>query len=235
MADSSFSKYNNGADSPSELACHTHPITSTSNPVWYTDSIEEDFHSDQKLQPIGFVGGHSEIAWIRGLRKDLEVNTPWAEEPVSAKNSSRLRSVCYFLDDQRITINDDQPDYQPSAAIANKLLDVYFQVVHATFPIIGKQPFMQQCKVYYSQNRVQPSNKWLAILNLVFAMAARHARLTGQPWAPDLYTPEYFFLRAVRLSLKKTLLFDHPDLQQVQIEGLTSFFLMSLSHINRFV
>jgi hypothetical protein len=43
-----------------------------------------------------------------------------------------------------------------------------------------------------------------------------------------------YFSRAWKLGLKSNTLLDHPDLQQVQIEGLLAIFLLALGHVNRY-
>jgi hypothetical protein len=42
-----------------------------------------------------------------------------------------------------------------------------------------------------------------------------------------------YLTRARILSMNGDVLFSHPDLQQVQVEGLISFYLLSSDQINR--
>ena len=44
-----------------------------------------------------------------------------------------------------------------------------------------------------------------------------------------------YFSRAWKLSMSDVALLDHPNLQQVQVEGLTSFYLLSVGQVNRCV
>lgn len=120
----------------------------------------------------------------------------------------------------------------PRQKVAELLLRAYFKSAHPSFPIIGMSTFISQYQLFFSQPTVKPGNKWLAILNLIFAIATVYAHLISADWKSDLEDHSVYFSRARALSLHDTLL-DHPDLQQLQIEGLTSFYLLSTGQINR--
>lgn len=73
----------------------------------------------------------------------------------------------------------------------------------------------------------------MAILNLIFALATRYSQLV-QAGTEDLGIDHLvYFSRAWKLSMSDVALLDHPNLQQVQVEGLTSFYLLSVGQINR--
>ena len=78
------------------------------------------------------------------------------------------------------------------------------------------------------EGRAKPPIKWLGILNLVFAIGCRFCRLNGSIEDDDLV----YLTRARKLSLNDTVLFDHPDLQQIQVEGLVAFYLLTMGQIN---
>ncbi|KAL2819297.1 fungal-specific transcription factor domain-containing protein [Aspergillus cavernicola] len=195
--------------------------------------IQEDFHKDKGLQAIGFMGGPSEMSWINELYQVLEKDTPFLDTEASNKSQS-LTSVCYFLDDEELLLDPNIDPYgRPPRYIADKLLDCYFFTVHPSFPIIAKIPFMQQYEMYYTRSDLQPTKRWLTILNLVFALASKFAQLVSKPWVSETDSPMICFTRARKLSFTENQLLEHPNLQQVQVEGLTAFFLMAIGHINR--
>ncbi|THC99511.1 hypothetical protein EYZ11_000971 [Aspergillus tanneri] len=195
------------------------------------DYTNEDFNRDEKVQAIGFVGEHSEIAWLYRLRRMLDRSNPTF--PKEQPNRYSVASVNFFLDNAKIPVIDNaNTEKWPSQTMADQLVDNYFQVVHHSFPIIGKVIFLRQYKSFYNTPYVRPGKRWLAILNLVFAIAARYSRqiLTDSQGAPD--DDRVYFSRAWKLNMSEVALLDHPNLQQVQVEGLTSFYLSSVGQVN---
>lgn len=122
----------------------------------------------------------------------------------------------------------------PSREMATKLLNAYLTSVHPSFPIIGISTFVSQFQVFFSQPSLKPGNKWLAILNLIFAIASKYGHLTNVDWKEGEYDHQIFFSRARALSMEDQLL-HHPDLQQLQVEGLASFYMIASGHVNRYV
>ncbi|KAL4747508.1 hypothetical protein BDW72DRAFT_196653 [Aspergillus terricola var. indicus] len=209
------------------------PHNSTHSPSFGIEYIQEDFHKDKGLQAIGFMGGPSEMSWINELYQVLEKDTPFLDSETSNKSQS-LTSVCYFLDDEELVLEPNIDPYgRPPRHIADQMLDCYFFTVHPSFPIIAKIPFMQQYEMYYTRTDIQPTKRWLTILNLVFALASKFAQLVSKPWVTEADSPMACFTRARKLNYSESQLLEHPNLQQVQVEGLTAFFLMAIGHINR--
>jgi hypothetical protein len=92
--------------------------------------------------------------------------------------------------------------------------------------------FLAQLRTFYSSPDTRPGKQWLAVLNLIFALAARHLEHTRPTFLGDKSYVQ-FFSRAWRLSMDKDSLRNHPNLQQVQVEGLSAFYLLASGHINR--
>ncbi|KAL4879956.1 fungal-specific transcription factor domain-containing protein [Aspergillus karnatakaensis] len=214
-------------------ADHSHSSSHSQTRSFGIEYIQEDFHKDKGLQAIGVMGGPSEMSWINELYQVLEKDTPFLDTEASNKSQS-LTSVCYFLDDEELVLDPTiDPHGRPPRHIADKLLDCYFFTVHPSFPIIARVPFMQQYDMYYTRPDLQPTKRWIAILNLVFALGSKFAQLVSKPWAVEADSPMTCFTRARKLSFTESQLLEHPNLQQVQVEGLTAFFLMAIGHINR--
>ncbi|EKV04571.1 C6 transcription factor, putative [Penicillium digitatum PHI26] len=205
------------------------PISTPSGVVDYT---EEDFDRDEKVQATGFVGEHSEMAWLYRLKRDLDYHSSNGIKETHERPS--ISSVNYFQDDSEILFLEDiDLARRPPQQIANRLVDTYFHVVHPTFPIIGKAIFLNQYRSFYANPNVRPGKRWIIVLNLVFAIAARHSFLVDQP-QPNCDDHQTYFARAWKLDVGSVLL-HHPDLQQAQVEGLAAFYLLSVGQVNRLV
>ncbi|KGO43630.1 Transcription factor, fungi [Penicillium expansum] len=190
------------------------PISILSAVVDYT---EEDFDRDEKVQATGFVGEHSEMAWLYRLKRDLDHNSSKGTKEILERPS--ISSVNYFQDDSGILFLDDiDLACRPPQPIANRLVDTYFHVVHPTFPIIGKAIFLNQYRSFYANPNVRPGKRWIIVLNLVFAIATRHSVLIDQP-QPNCDDHQTYFARAWKLN--------------AQVEGLAAFYLLSVGQVNR--
>ncbi|KAJ5982076.1 hypothetical protein N7451_012176 [Penicillium sp. IBT 35674x] len=166
------------------------------------DCTEQDLNQDSRLQLMGFIGEPSEMACLYRLKRELEgVSSSACNQSISRMN--------YFLDDSDFAV-DAEVDLSkwPSRAAADFLVHHYFNVIHPTFPAIGKVAFTSQYRNFHSRPNVRPGSRWRAVLNMIFAVAARHLLLTGDE--PSVESEDHMALK-------------HPDLQQVQIEGLMSF------------
>ncbi|KAJ5340277.1 hypothetical protein N7541_009401 [Penicillium brevicompactum] len=196
------------------------------------DYTEEDFNGGEELQAMGFVGEHSEIAWLYRLKRDLDQYTTTPTSNRSDRLS--ISSVNYFQDDFEISMLDDVDlSISPPHHVATQLVDNYFHTVHPAFPIIGMTTFIGQYNSFYANPNVRPGKRWLAVLNLIFAITARHLLLMGLPPHPEADSYLVYFTRAWRLGIDNVALLSHPNLQQVQVEGLAAFYLLSVGQINR--
>lgn len=204
------------------------------DPSVTVDYTQEDFNRLGEMQAVGFVGEHSEMAWLYRLKIALEQCS--ITPSTSQEDFFRLSvaSVDLYQNDWEMAIQDDLELLErPSQGIADDLLVTYFQIIHPSFPIIGKTTFVAQYRSYYSDPTTRPGKQWLAVLNLIFATAAMHLapvkKLAGCNEDPHLL----YFSRAWILSMDKASMWDHPSLQQVQVEGLASFYLLASGQINR--
>ncbi|KAJ9223174.1 transcriptional regulator family: Fungal Specific TF [Paecilomyces variotii] len=196
------------------------------------DRVEEDLNRGEEARATGYIGKNSEISWMQRLHLEAEQRSK--KEPGTAETEEfSLPSMNYHLDDMDITVEGPVDLYwMPSRPLANQLFQDYLRTVHPYFPIINRPHFTAQFRTFYEQNP-RPGDKWLAILNLIFAIAAKHAHLIQASWRGDSRDHLVYFTRARILSLNGDVLFSHPDLQQVQVEGLIAFYLLSSDQINR--
>ncbi|KAL4964658.1 putative C6 transcription factor [Aspergillus stella-maris] len=206
--------------------------TDAGSSIGAIDLTKEDFNHDEKIQAMGFVGEHSEIAWIYRLKKLLHhlhqgrLDRDLARDYVTAAN--------YFVDDSDVIIlSNVDLSRRPLPTVADRLVESFFQVVHPCFPIVNKAIFMDQYKSFYSSPSVRPGTRWLAVLNLIFAIAMKLVHNSSKDDETTTDDHNVYFSRAWRLSMGDTSLLGHPNLQQVQVEGLITFYLMTVGQANR--
>ena len=210
------------------------------------DRVEEDLNRTKDSQATGFMGKSSEITWMQRLHREAEQRArgnPGAledDQNEDDKDRFSLHSLNYHLDDLDISVPEPVQLYRtPSRYLANQLFDDYLKTVHPFFPIINKPLFHAQFQTFFDSSSrpgaSRPGDKWLAILNAIFAIAAKHAHLTNAPWRGEENDHLVYLTRARLLSMNGEVLFSHPDLQQVQVEALIAFYLLASDQINRFV
>ena len=95
---------------------------------------------------------------------------------------------------------------------------------------------MDQFHQYYSfvsqGTPIAVPHKWLAILNLVFAIGAHYSHLTQANWHTGGYNRLVYQSRAQILYMGESLI-SHPDLMLTQATSLLAFYLFSVGQANR--
>ncbi|KAL2810683.1 fungal-specific transcription factor domain-containing protein [Aspergillus granulosus] len=199
------------------------------------DRVDEDLNRSPNSRATGYMGKNSEVTWLQRLRREAEHRArklPGASEH-KPEHEFSIHSVNYHLDD--VDISPPGPVHLywiPPRNVADKLFEDYLDTIHPVFPILGRTLFSAQYRNFFD-NSARPGDKWLAILNLIFAIASYHAHLMQAPWRGDECDHLVYLARARALSLNSDALFTHPDLQQVQVEALMAFYLLSTDQINR--
>ncbi|KAJ5327655.1 hypothetical protein N7452_008045 [Penicillium brevicompactum] len=210
------------------------------------DRVDEDHNRTENSRATGYMGKSSEITWIQRLQREAEQRShgkcgslePRPDEDEQTKEKFSLHVLNYHLDDLSISVPEPVQEYSmPPRDHADQLLATYLEMVHPFFPIISKPLFNAQFRSFFDSSAqfrgIRPGDKWLAILNTIFAIAARYSDLTNAPWHGTGTDHLMYLARARRLSMSSKDLFSHPDLQQVQVEGLIAFYLLSSNQINR--
>lgn len=212
------------------------------------DRADEDHNRTEHSRATGFMGKSSEISWLQSLQREaaqrarcqpgsLELHP---EEDEDSKDALSLHTLNYHLDDLDISVPEPVQRYSmPPRHLADRLFDEYLRTVHPFFPIISKPLFRSQYQTFFDNSSrttaTRPGDKWFAILNVIFAIAAKYGHLIKAPWRGDENDHLMYLARARSLSLNGEVLFSHPDLQQVQVEALVAFYLLASDQINRFV
>jgi hypothetical protein len=126
------------------------------------------------------------------------------------------------------------PYFVPPKALADTLVQAYFMTLHIILPIISKPDFMEQYDLLsQSGDPFRVPNRWLSIINLVFAIGQRYFESMGNVADQQHLT---FFMRARVLgALDGGILFVIPTLQDVQVLGLMGMYLLSSKLTNRYL
>ena len=203
------------------------------------DRINEDFNKSKETRATGFMGKNSEITWLQRLRTESSGSPPWegsqqpsdrSLSPHTETHRGPVSDSTYHCDDLAIRPPGPVDTFAlPPKHIADALFHSYLETVHPSFPILGKMTFTAQYSTIYDSNNVQLAHSWLAILNLVFAIGARYARLTQV----DLGDHLLYFSRARILGFNGDTIFGHAELQRVQVAGLMAFYFVATSQISR--
>jgi hypothetical protein len=206
------------------------------------DDLAEDINTLSINKPIGYMGRISEVLWINLLKEEIKKcpDSVQADEPNQLEGGVWEQGEevgwTYHLDDIDISFSGKQIDAYalPPKDLANSLVNVYFETVHPLFPIIYKGLFKNQFELLYqTRDPGKVARKWLAIMNLVFAIGARHLSMIGENKA-DIWHHVTFFLRARLLgALDGGLVFEIATLQNVQAMGLTGMYLLASKQTNR--
>ncbi|CAG8217780.1 unnamed protein product [Penicillium olsonii] len=228
-------KHDDGSDSDSSMGS-----------LEAIDQVDEDLNRSEGTRAAGFFGKNSEIQWMRKLETDMHMQSPGGAAPFLHPGSSQYSSFTQRLQMER-TPSTSMMDYHldnleipmvepcdPFAVPPRELADCYFSAfltyVHPTFGAIRLKTFISQYQKFV-ENTLSPPVKWLAILNMIFAIGCRYTRLVGNP---DSNEEDLIFLtRARHLGLHGNVLFEHTDLQQIQLELLVAVYLLCLGQINR--
>lgn len=203
------------------------------------DFVDEDFNRNAETQATGFIGEHSEIKWLHQLQRSLERQDSITGSSQDNAKTTSLSSANYFLDNSGPLVADNVALMErPSQVVADQLVNNYFSATHESFPFLGKGLFISQCRAFYSKANLRPGRRWMAVLNMVFAIGARYSCLASchsHQKQDDYEGHAIYFSRAWLLNTHDVASLSHPNLQQVQVEALASFYFLSIGQVNRWM
>ncbi|PLB49635.1 fungal-specific transcription factor [Aspergillus steynii IBT 23096] len=208
------------------------------------DLVEEDLNRNERTVAMGFFGKNSEVSWMQRLVDEASNLSIQSSEHVEQqdqvtsgqsavhKPGYSISMLSYHLDDLSIPILESVDPYAlPPKELADRFFGAYLESVYPTFMVIRRKTFADQYEKFYREPS-HPPRTWLAILNLIFAIGSRYLRLINSSDAGDMDDLVYLN-RARKLALSGNVLFEHADLQQIQVEALAAFYLLSLDQVNR--
>jgi hypothetical protein len=210
--------------------------------------LEEDVLKDLASPETGFLGRNSQIQWMQALQRKLndpggepstlptgllgaseEDLSQRAEAPRQRRHqlaaTGPLSDYYFYLDNTDIDIEVENPYLVPPVETAENLFELYQMAVHNPFRILGNEFGDKLQRYYQDKQRGGTMNvciKWMAIMNLVFAIGARFSQLVGAGRHTDDHSHLVYMSRAVHfLGLKPvTALISFADLSVIQVRFL---------------
>jgi hypothetical protein len=185
------------------------------------------------------MGKSSEITWMHRLEseaKEQSGNWDFSDDPPPPGGpvGDPMSSMNYRLDNNDLSdIKVRNAFVRPPKALSDQLLQIYLDKVHSDMPIIRQDLFLQQYQLLFSGRGTNPGRGWLAVFNMVLAIASRFCNASeyevlGEP------DENVFFSRAKFLNLSENIGYDYEDLQQVQAEILVALYFFTVSQVNRY-
>ncbi|KAL5402472.1 hypothetical protein PMIN04_012984 [Paraphaeosphaeria minitans] len=210
--------------------------------------LDEDLLRNRKSRSTGYVGHSSGVQWLRSLQNELKPEGPdyhtasdnsnLAQQPFAKKAISyaSVTDASFYLDANSTELHVDvDPHELPPKDTASKLFECYKQTVHKSFPVLPPQ-FEDQFRRYFeaveSERPFTVPDRWLAILNVVFAIGARYSHLTNAEWQGEERDHLIYMTRSVRL-LGSWPFAAAPDLALIQVSGLLAFYYQVVGHVSR--
>ena len=253
-----------GVEQPSGDGHGESQVTARVGSTGSLDLINEDFNRSAATRATGFMGKSAEITWMQRLKRRQEVGSDSGEgnddegnptidggqaslsfahelkhfnDTLDSKSEDAppVSESTYHCDDLTVLIPDRVDPFEiPPKHTAAALYQSYLDTVHPAFPILGKVTFTNQFHTFLTNEKINTGPNWLAILNLIFAIAAKYSHLVQAEWRGDERDHLIYFTRARMLGFNGETILFHAELQRVQITGLMAFYLMAISQINRY-
>lgn len=218
------------------------------------DLVDEDLNRNENTRAAGFYGKNSEVSWMQRLEDETEhkdrnqsvssgSTAKWQDESHQGtglvhrhhKLDVPISLMNYHLDDLDIPLIEDTDAFAiPPREVADEYFNAYMTYVHPLFCAIRKPAFTVQYRQFFNRP-VKPPRKWLAILNMIFAIGCRYCRLINSSSEGSHEDDLLFLTRARLLGLNEKVLFEHTDLQQIQLEFLVAVYLLCMGQVNRYV
>lgn len=203
----------------------------------------DDFKSPTlDMTTPAYVGQSSEVAWMRRLDQELKLNprikAPGYESALLPSDAAPFSGHPWPADmDSSVVGSQLDPFDLPPKSTADALVKAFFRTVHPTFPILDEARFLQQYEQIPTSMSADPMKNglFMSILQTVFAIGAVYAHVTGCDWVGDDRDHLLYFARARVLGSYSGLLSDSVSIDQVQVLGLASVYLMATDQSNRFV
>ncbi|CAI6342378.1 unnamed protein product [Periconia digitata] len=149
-----------------------------------------------------------------------------------------LSSSTFYVDDQGLEVDYTVHPFElPPMHVAQGLIKGYMDTVQDSFPILSRSSFMETVHELYASVEHgafhSVPDKWLAVLNLVFAIGAQYSYLVEESWHIRGFNHLTYVSRAHILGLSTPDLVSHPDLMQVQITALLALYFLTTGRANR--
>ena len=214
------------------------------------DRVDEDLHRDQRARATGFVGKNSEVQWLRTVALAQVGQASGHMSPMAplrgdhfatTDDQLQIGNFSYWSDGDVIDTSHVNLNDLPPPELADHLLQSYMLRVHDSFPILPRKAFEDQFQKCFTAlrngNGLNVDPTWQAILNLVFAIGAKHSHLVKASWQADERDHLIYQARARRLGLYESItdISNHSTLTQIRALGLLAFYLLTTGQVSRYV
>lgn len=148
-------------------------------------AVNEDFDRSKKSRATGYMGLNSEVVWMQHLNSQAskqsdERTIPSLDSQFQLPIDDSIASMNYHLDYQNMpALGITNAFVLPPKTLADRLFRIYLEKAHESLPIIRPDLFSDQYKRCYSE-RLNPGRTWLAVFNMVLAIACALSRLSAQ-------------------------------------------------------
>ncbi len=204
-----------------------------------TDHVNQDnyLQSGSALDIPPFAGQSSETKWTEKLDQELFPKQRAKLSKSHGKSQGFSQKPRPYAEDMDAAVVGHQidPFSLPVKSTADSLVNAYFSTIHLSFPILNKLDFM----ILYDQlyDTMDPEGfehrTFIAMLQLVFAIAAVHAHLIHADWTGDARDHMLYFSQARVLAVHTGILNDDCHTDQVQVFGLGGMYLLVTNQVNR--
>lgn len=182
-------------------------------------------------RPYGPPGNSTEAATKR-LKASRQ-----RRQSLGASAAGRVHESNYHMDYENIALSENVDiGVLPDHAEGARLYELFLESCHDHLPITGRKHFGDQL-VRCLQANDDPSSRpslppmWRVLINLVFAIGAKYASLTGQAQNHDDHVT--YYTRARWVGIKGDFFIEHPDYEKIQVATLLGFYFLSLGHVSR--
>ncbi|EAA65384.1 hypothetical protein AN0742.2 [Aspergillus nidulans FGSC A4] len=183
--------------------------------------LTKDPNRDEASRATGYIGSSSEIDWLQELGNKVNNSTKHTGQQCWPNIDDSAAAMNYHLDYTPLpeTIPTDQRSLPPKPW-AKTLVGLFFETVYPSFPVA------------YTFSAVQPSRKWLAVLNLILALGSRYYQETEPVSGRDV-DDRVYISRALALASTPATRTSYAGLQQVQVEVLLAIYYLASGHVNQ--
>lgn len=201
------------------------------------DVVNVDTDRDD-TRATGHVGKSSAVAWAKRTADELRPEE--GETPAFGMPKAGHVLASYHTEDADLeqfdTRNVDCYDW-PEAAVADALVQSYFDTIHKSFPLVDRDTFMSTYNNFSrgSTHLSEEEKLWLGSLNVIFAIGAVYAHLSKNPYQAHHSDHSIYLARARIICLDGALLYEDPRVQTVSALGLLCLYYLATYRMNRFV
>lgn len=211
------------------------------------DAINEDTNRDEDTRAAGYLGKSSAVRWVQRTKDylDEDEHNSRSQKDADDPDNAFMNATCHADDGDFPKIGPESVNMydMPPMDLAQTLVNAYFECVHPALPILSEPDFRGKFDKYAVRGR--PPNdqeriggtqqNFLCSLNLVFAIAARHAHVIDAEYQGSENDHLIYFARASAMGLDSRALHEDAELENTTSLGLASLYFLTLEHINRLV